>query len=330
MQLKITRSIISTESVVYTVLNKYLFTETLNCKLIKACGSSDTYLLNTGTQKYILKIFSQRNCWPYTREHYLTELQLITFLYNNNISVSNPIENKERSYLSTINAPEYEKFLAIYSFLDGCNFIQNSSNERLYQLGRKLAILHQTAQSFKSKIKHKRNLDLDFLLSKPKDRIFSLNNLEISDKFKKNVVNIFNKLMERANSCNLYNLQSGIIHGDMHLGNHFYKTSNKTISFFDFELSGHGFFIYDLATILWNLKLLYLGKNKSSQKAFQHVMNGYQSFGTLNKDELDNIEFFAKIRHFFFIGSSFILYPELVETHNEHFINNELEKFKKL
>ena len=59
-------------------------------------------------------------------------------------------------------------------------------------------------------------------------------------------------------------------------------------------------------------------------------MNGYQSFGTLNKDELDNIEFFAKIRHFFFIGSSFILYPELVETHNEHFINNELEKFKKL
>ena len=171
-------------------------------------------------------------------------------------------------------------------------------------MGRKLAILHQTAQSFKSKIKHKRNLDLDFLLSKPKDRIFSLNNLEISDKFKKNVVNIFNKLMERANSCNLYNLQSGIIHGDMHLGNHFYKTSNKTISFFDFELSGHGFFIYDLATILWNLKLLYLGKNKSSQKAFQHVMNGYQNgtwahdlpgklYYTIDKDillEHDNTE----------------------------------------
>jgi Ser/Thr protein kinase RdoA (MazF antagonist) len=325
-EIKVLRSVIDPRTIAEIVSQNYLFYNKLSCKLIKACGSNDIYEIKDGAKKYIVKLYSIRKCWPYTKDHYLFELELQKFLHENNISVPIPIKNLQNSLISELKTPEYKKYYAVYTYLDGKLWNRNTrDNERLTLLGKNLAILHNISKNFQPNMDYKRILDIDFLIDGSYSRIKKFANIG-SKKLLNEIHNILTDVQNHVKIIDLAQLDFGIIHGDMHPGNHFYNRRDKTISLFDFELCGYGYHIYDLATFKWGL-LRSNSKNKKSN--WESFLNGYLSVNKLaDVDSL--VKFFIQVRQLFFFGSTFILYDETVQFNNFFNFNQEIELYKNM
>jgi Ser/Thr protein kinase RdoA (MazF antagonist) len=308
--MNVLRSIISPNFISRVVSEKYRLQDISNCTLIKSGGSNDIYKINNKNKKYIVKIYSIRKCWPYDLDHYLFELELQTFLHHKKISVPLPLLNRNNSLISKVSAPEYDKYFAVYTFLDGevCEH-KKSNEETFFTLGKSLGDLHAEGQSFSPSHKNKRFLNRDFLLSAPYQRI-QMCGVEnsFSDKFIETIDRFYNQLNNSLNEANLSKLQTGIIHGDTHPENFILSKKNQLVSFLDFELCGHGYYIYDLATFKWKLYLS--AKPEDFEEKFKQFIEGYLVAMPHLNSEISFIDLFVRLRHFFILGSSIILYPD--------------------
>ena len=114
--IRVCRSFLDPEYLSKKLSNKYKFQDIAMCKPIKFGGSNDIFLLKTSNRSYVIKIFFERQCWEYNKEHYLFELELQEYLEKNNFSVPRPIKNKQGNIIDTIILPEGSKYLAVYEY----------------------------------------------------------------------------------------------------------------------------------------------------------------------------------------------------------------------
>lgn len=307
---KILRSIVSPQYVSELISNDYGFTDYSSCRLIKSGGSNDIYLFTNTNNKYIVKIYSIRKCWHYTKNHYQLEVDFQNYLVKNEISVPQPIADIRGNTINQIKTPEYNKFYIIYTFLEGTPLQPQTYNiENFFNLGKNIGKLHDKAKGFSSSSQSKRYLDIEFLLSSPYER---LQQCGIENSFSKSFFDTINKtysnLKLKLNSIKIDKLRKGVIHGDMHPENLFIDKSNNHISFLDFELSGYGCYIYDLATFKWKLSLL--NNRKELQAKFKNLIDGYLIQMPELVADIPYLDLFIQLRHFFILGSSIILYPD--------------------
>jgi Ser/Thr protein kinase RdoA (MazF antagonist) len=318
--MKILRSIISPQSIAQIVSKDYgISSQNIRCELLKAGGSNDVYLIKYFNKKFVVKLYSNRQCWPYLQENFLLETEIMDFLYNHGIILPKLILNLEHSFVSKIQAPEYDKYYTLCSYIQGTHHDNLAPDyKRLFYLGQSLAFLHNSSKHFVPSNNFNRKIDLGFLLHDPKNRINKVAN--ISKKLLLQLNELYDDLCNKFEELDYSNLPSGIIHGDMHSGNHKYIRSRHQILFLDFELCGLGWNIYDLAVFRWNL--FFLDSIKSRDKAWKSFFNGYTSINELTNMEYNAIELFVKIRHFFFLGSTAIIYPDAAAYNNTRFIQN--------
>lgn len=311
IDMQIIRSIISAEQVLKKAIKDYgLERNNLNCKLIKAVGSNDIYLLERANNKLILKIYNDRKCWPYTKDIFVQETSIMNLLHERKISLPKPIPNILGSYVSTISAAEYDKFYIVYEYIEGTVYDKGRPDyPRLFCLGKSLANLHNASKNLNFDT-YNRHIDVDFLINSPQKRINESAN--ISEELLNTINYLATDLRDKFNNLNHKDMLQCIIHGDMHSGNH--KYDNKQIIFIDFELCGVGFRIYDLAVFKWNLFFSY--KGPKLMKAWQSFWDGYQSINKLSQVEIDALSLLIRIRQFFFLGSTFIIYPESASYNN--------------
>lgn len=307
---KILRSIVSPQYISELISSKYGFKSDSNCKLIKSGGSNDIYLFTNKNNKYIIKVYSIRKCWNYTKDHYQFEVDFQNHLHKNDISVPKPIANIHGNTINHIKTPEYNKYYIIYTYLEGTPLQPLKYNINDYfNLGQSIAKLHNKSQEFSPLSHSNRNLDIEFLLSNPYERL-QLCGIEnsFSNLFFSTINRTYINLQSKINSIKLSQLKRGVIHGDMHPDNFFIGKNNESISFLDFELSGYGYYIYDLATFKWKLSLL---SNAADLHAkFNNLIDGYLiQMPELVKD-ISYLDLFIQLRHFFILGSSIILYPD--------------------
>ena len=292
-----------------------------SCKLIKACGSNDIYLLHANEKSYIAKIYSKRACWNFTKEHYLFELSFQHFLEKKGIQTAAPLKNNQTSIVSEFQSPEYKKFFSLHPFIKKDAKHQTTS-KKYSNLGVSLAMLHKEGKKFTPPTE--RVLSIDFLIDAPLERIHSLENslsLELHKKFDLLAQGIKKDLTEISFSS----FDEGIIHGDMHCGN--FLLSEKNIAILDFELCGYGKYIYDLSTLYWDIVLFKEEKDFSS--IWNPFVKGYECTAHIKREEFQSIPTIAKARHFFMIGSSYILYPELAKFHTEKRLAQDLNKIER-
>lgn len=306
----ILKSIISPESIAEMVVEEYGFRGPLKCNLIKAGGSNDIYEIINNNKKYIVKIYSHRECWPYDLYHYLFEVELQNYLSNCGLSIPKPITNLKNSLVNIVSAPEYDKYYVVYTFLKGkvCEY-KSLDPETFFLMGKRLAQLHHTSQNFQPSTCTKRLLDIDFLLNEPYKRIKLCGKRKFfSHVFFERIDRNFCELEEDLKKVNLSSLKMGVIHGDMHPENYFLDEQKSVISFLDFELSGHGYLIYDLATFKW--KFLLSNKDRHFKNKFESFIKGYLLTMPQLYEEISLMNIFVRLRHFFILGSSIILYPD--------------------
>jgi Ser/Thr protein kinase RdoA (MazF antagonist) len=324
--MKAIRSIIASSSIANIIKKNYCFSNQISCHLIKGGGSSDIYKILDNEKSYIFRVYSAHPCWRYNEYHYVYETNIQNYLHANHIDVPNPIKNKFDSFITKINTPEYKKFCALTSSLEGepWNF-KLLDTQRASSVGQSLAIMHDVGKKYNKthQWNKKRNINIEFLLTKPYERIQKLMIGDNQTRINHIIHSYVKELVQNVSDIHWENIERGFVHGDMHILNHLYNTQNKKIGFMDFEFCGYGYPIYDIATFKGSL--LSQVNDKNASILWDSFLEGYSSIKKINDYELKIINFFIRLRHLFYVGSTFIAYPEFPQYQNVERIASCLE-----
>ena len=224
-----------------------------------------------------------------------SEIKWIKFLNKKQLHVPIPTKSMNRNYLELING----HFVTVLSWIDGSpmteEFIQSNTSKKytyFYELGRSLANLHIYSDEWLIPDNFsKRSWDIEGLLGENPIWGKFWENPELNKSNKEMILNIKNKSKSILN-----NIQSkmdfGLIHADAVQEN--ILISKDRISLIDFDDSGFGFRLFDLAT-----SLLYYYNHTDYELIKKHFLNGYISRKNIDIKFLD---LFLLLRSFTYLG----------------------------
>ena len=242
-------------------IEKFNFKDIVNFKGISSGVTNSNYLIQTAHSNYILTIFEHNNI-----EELPFYIDLMTYLAKENFLCPRPIENKNGQALGLLK----EKPALMVSFLDGKEKVIRSPKS-CYLVGKSLAKLHLTANTFPHLNKNTRGLDWvsDMYLNLKK--YLSLENqgileLEIN----------YHKEMDKVE------LPEGIIHGDLFKDNVLFL-NDKVSGFIDFYYACNEKFIYDIAIAINDWCIDQDGQINKSM--FLEFIKGYRSERKLTDNE---------------------------------------------
>ena len=260
-------SLFSNESIKQSIQPLYQLSKLISVTFLQS-GVNDTYLVSADKCKYIFRLYRVN---LRSHEDIQYEMDFLSYLFHQGISVSSPIKNKNDELVVPVNCPEGLRYGVLFSFAEG-EAINYKDDGRLAQIyGESLAQLHLVQKGFSSDF-NRSELKLDTLVHDPLTKIkifFSAQQekLAIIEETASFVLEQFSKLPKNV-------LTSGTCHGDTHCGNAHIDGSDL-ITYFDFDCCGQGWLEYDLATFYWGS----LAVNKKER--WQHFLKGYTA---INKD----------------------------------------------
>ena len=254
-----------------------------SCIFFKS-GLNDIYKITAKNNSYFLRV-SLFNV--YNTIQIEEEIQFIHHLRARGLSVVEPIQCTDKSYVLELDAPEGMRQAVLFREIKQSP--AGDANIRMKNLGSLLAQVHISSRSFQNHsarplinetmlveeptrllnpfLKH-RTADLDFL-SKTALPLWT------------SVDSTLSKLSETLGFC----------HGDVQPNNCFYNGEYPVL--FDFDCMGRGYFVYDLGVLLANLTFM---DNEIYQKdLWRSVIKGYRDIRILNDDEEKAIYIFAAL-----------------------------------
>ena len=188
---------------------------------------------------------------PRSAENIRAEVAWVKFLENvDGILTPRPIANRSGKFVTTVTHAHSGRELncILYSWLDGEEVGDEPTLEQLHALGQAMARMHASSKDFV--------LPSDAALPSFQDPFWETEDFLLSDKSKldsgeKDLISAaFKKIISRTDA--LYSRENPqIIHADLHGWN--MKWHNNQLSIFDFDDSGIGLPIQDIATALYYL-----------------------------------------------------------------------------
>ncbi len=302
-----THSVLSTTALADILLPKYGLTD-IDEVIYYQAGLNDTYFIKChGNNKYILRAY--RKDWR-SLDDINCEIDALNFLHKNNISVSIPVPRLDKKFISTVTAAEGTRHIVLFSYAEGKNlsFESNDKHEALIY-GRALAKLHNTFDNFSST--HKRfKIDTHHLIDKPLESI--KNFLHYRPEDWQYIKQLAEKIKQKFLSYPVNSLKYGFCHGDLNGANaHLY---NNTLTLFDFDCCGEGYYAYDLAVFRWGARL-----NKKENTLWPAFITAYKNERYLDNIDLKSIPLFVGMRHLWHIG----LHISLSADRGSHWVNDD-------
>ena len=151
------------------MLNYYPISTSPSCQIYKR-GLNDTYLVTTEQEKYILRVY---RCGWRTKEEIDFELELLAFLHEQKQPVAYPLKRENGSFTTVVAAPEGKRYAAVFSYAPGRAVNENLNGRQSQYLGKALANIHKTLDSFKSSFSRP-TLSSEYLLDRSMEAITSL------------------------------------------------------------------------------------------------------------------------------------------------------------
>ncbi len=236
-------------------------------------GLSDVYLIETLGKSYILRV--SHHHWR-TQSEIQFELDLLTFLKNNEVPVSAPIKTKFGDLSIEINAPEGKRYAALFPFAPGNVPLGDLNTTQSFLLGQVVARLHQTGRDFTS-LSSRKPLVLEYLLEESLQAIAPClpKNCQLGY-----LTEAIAHIREQLQGLPMEEPYWGVCWGDPHSGNvHF--TEDNQMTLFDFDQCGYGWRAFDIGKFLQ--VSLQSGLSRKVRDAF---LQGYQSVEPLTEIEL--------------------------------------------
>ena len=237
----VTHSTLAADALLNIILPAYDIGAPLRCKLLQRL-LNDTYLVETGQGKYILRVY--RAGWR-TEADIRYELDVLTALDQRGIPVATPVQRRDGDALCTVTALEGERPIVLFTYAEG----KPPAFAEIDQIGRygeMVAQIHNVTDHFASS--HARyGLDFDHLLQVP--LAATLPHLpDVADR--RYLEQAVTRLVDRLSALPLTALDQGFCHGDTHNGN-VHIDAQGGMRLFDFDCCGLGWRAYDLGTFYW-------------------------------------------------------------------------------
>lgn len=276
-------SSLSTAALCQFIIEQYGLEPSTSMVFLKR-GFNDTYSIESNKDKYICRVY--KHSWR-ALESIKSELDLLVYLKQNNVSVSFPIQDLKGERIHEINAPEGIRYLVLFSHARGQR-VRKLTIDQAFLLGAETAKLHlltaekkiPTAQNYDISVQFEEIVRVGVLVLKNYPKQLQLL-LQMKQKFLKEF-----EIIDKEE------LKQGICHGDLQAENFHIDEANQ-LTFFDFDFFGHGYLIYDIGVFTW-----YDHKNKPPEirNAF---FKGYESKRRLTETERRLIPWFSTLRALF-------------------------------
>jgi Ser/Thr protein kinase RdoA (MazF antagonist) len=272
-----TYSQLAAASVARMVASYYEFDTEPDCKFY-VLGLHDNYLIETKTEKFILRIY--RNDWR-TEEEIRFELELLVFVTNQTEQVAGPVPTKQGGLSFKIDSPEGVRMATLFRYAQGQapgNAINAAQAELLAQA---VAKVHTMTDTFTSAY-HRQPLDVSYLLD---DSVNAINPYLDADGVAY-ICGVRDKLhadMPRLEKgVGVY----GICIGDVNPSN-FHITEANKLTLFDFDQCGYGYRAFEIGKFFSSIR-----NHQDVQTIREGFLKGYQQGRPLSPIELEAIPIF--------------------------------------
>ncbi len=286
----VTASTLSERQLGIFTIDKYSLNKNSTCKLFRT-GVNHTYMISNDEIKYVLRVYSYG--WR-SKQEIFEEIKLLTFLKENNVSVSYPIPDKNREFIQEITAPEGKRYAVLFSYAKGGK-VRFMDEATCASVGSLMAQIHNLSSSKEiERIAYNKNLLLELPYQHAK-AFFSDTLPEMI--FIRETCDVISKTFEQVD-CE--RVRTGIVHMDIWYDN-MSITDKKEITVFDFDFCGNGFFVLDVAYFCKQLFHIETDKHAYEQKV-RSFLDGYQSVRDLSKEELALIPYAGAAVWIFYLG----------------------------
>lgn len=226
------------------------------------------------------------------------------FLRQADLPVSSPIPMRNGRLFGILEAVEGERCFGLWSHAVGDARL---TKERTRLLGETLARVHMASDSFQSSdaLRH----DLEGLLHKPQEQLG-----RFFARSRPDDVQLLNGICGTLSGRLQLGLRElppgsfGPIWGDAN-GSNQHFTRGHGVTFFDFELAGLGWRLWDLATFRWARDRAM----RDSEGLWQALRAGYESVRPLSGSERQLIPHFVLLRHIWVLASTVVDHVECPE-----------------
>jgi Ser/Thr protein kinase RdoA (MazF antagonist) len=267
----------------------------VKCRLITR-GVGDTYLIESETDKYILRAYrcSHRSLLQIT-----AEVELLIALEEGDVPVSYPIQDISGKFIQALNAVEGERHIVLFSYAPGQS-VSVLRETQLRELGRQMARFH-TISSVIELSDRRWNFDVDTTLFQP---LAMLQDAFIEDPEGYAWMQAAaNRVKEKLSLIGSSDFSIGYCHFDFLPKNFHFE--GDSVTFFDFDFLGYGWLVNDIMTFWQHLCLdVHFGKIKQEEadNAYSTFLAGYKEVRSLSENELKAVPYLSLGFWLFYMG----------------------------
>lgn len=261
-------------------------------------GVSDTYVISTaGRGKFIFKLY--RNAHRSLQE-IKGETELLEILVKGGARVAQPVAAADGGMLLSLQAPEGQRNGVLFTFAEG-RALKAFSGEQLEIIGREMASNHNITARVQLQWERREYNTATTVL-----RPLSLLEPAFEDYPEGYALlkNTAEEVMRQLAAYDTSRFSTGYCHYDYFPHNFFFDDSNN-FTLFDFDFSGKGFLVYDLATLYMHFFFDRHYKKKpeaEAQAEFDRIIAGYRQLRSLSETELKAMPLLAYQMLLFYLG----------------------------
>jgi Ser/Thr protein kinase RdoA (MazF antagonist) len=249
-------------------------------------GMHDVYLISNGAIHLILKIF--RKGWK-SHENVKAELDLLLELKQRNVDVSVPYKDREGQYIQELQYPEGIRYGVVYMYAPGSG-VKALDEETARLFGRKLASLHAATAGMENTALQP-GYYLGNIFDSALENISSMiTELRVVESLRK----LYFSMDSFFDTLDTGELKTGMCHGDAHYDNAHFQLQSGRVTFYDFDLCGNGYLLYDVAGFCYS--------EREKPAITQAFLEGYSEVLPLSDTERKLIPFFIALMRIFHLG----------------------------
>jgi Ser/Thr protein kinase RdoA (MazF antagonist) len=279
-------STLAPSAVLQAVRELYGARPSATCELVQHHLDA-TYLLSDAADSRIVRVFNAR--W-WTGAEVAAELAVLRHLSERGLRVAAAVPRRDGALQSAVQAPEGERQLVVYEYLDGQALVPSRDAQ---QLGAAVGSMHRALEDH-TLLHARRELTVQGFLTDSFDA--TLAQLGERDEPRQYLEGLRARVLERAESLGLAAFRHGICHGDLNFSNAL-RQADGQLALFDFESCGFGILAYDLAVFRWNQWLF-----QAQQQIWLDFVAGYRRTNELPERELAGIDLLVLLRQAFMLG----------------------------
>jgi len=287
------RSILSASALTEQVLSRYRLPSPLTCQFWNH-SINDSYLVKAGETSFMLRVAPAN--WR-SLEQFNAEIDLLHFLDRRQLTVPQPVAQKDGGLIQALNAPEGIRYAILFTLVPGAS--PSMTETAGFRFGEAVAQLHILTDDYPSEAAGF-HFDASDMVDEPLTRIEALFRAHRKDY--DYLLEIAPGLKRIADTLPRAAPTYGICHGDLNAGN-FHLTDAGSWSLVDFEYFGYGWRVFDIATF-FNTQLIDQGRTSDTQRILDAFLAGYQAHRHLSQSELECLPYFVILRQLWLLGTS--------------------------